>query len=642
MASNAHVRLSLTDGFSGSALAVAAAANKISSSFKSVSKTADTASSRVKKFGEGMSSMGKTLRNRVTLPLTVAGGFMMKTAVDFETSMLRVQSISLATEEDFQRLSESAREMGKNSVFSATEAGMAQTYLAQAGYTVEQNIKALKGVMDLAAASTLGLAEAADIAIGIMGGFAMDTERSVEVADLLSLAAARSNVDVRMLGESFSTVGPEAYSMGLTIQETTAMLGTLGDAAIRGGRAGTALRRAFMNLQNPSTEVAKIFKQVGIKTRDSSGNMRNFIEILQDMKDVGVNDLFITKVFGAVSAGAVRVLTRDLDNVKNLMADYRDNAEGAAEQMARINIGGLSGAMRLLKSAVEETSIELFNYDTLKAIKGIIDKITTGVNKFTTMLTPELKKTFGVVAAIAIGLGPVLLGISTFLMNVTIMSAVVGVAMLPLMAKFVIIAAAVIAIGAAIGFVVSKFSSLKEESKKAGDTMEEAGIKAGKSMSFAGWSVEMLMSICSLLKEIGFLIVNVFVSGLKQLWYYIKTIYYYYDKLVGMIVGSSSTLQTSDAAIGNFFANLPEYTESAAQGVARASDFFTDAPPVKQNAFGIAPFDYRNGGVPPLQKSESEIFINIRDPGNNVDSAKIVAPDSVVRLNRGNILDGVY
>ena len=62
-----------------------------------------------------------------------------------------------------QQLTATARELGQNTMFSATQAGEAMTYLGMAGWNSQQIMAGMPGLLNLAAASNTDLARTADI-----------------------------------------------------------------------------------------------------------------------------------------------------------------------------------------------------------------------------------------------------------------------------------------------------------------------------------------------------------------------------------------------------------------------------------------------------------------------------------------------
>ena len=71
----------------------------------------------------------------------------LKTAMDFEAQMSRVGAVSNSTKEQQVQLTAKAREMGRDTKFSALEAGQGMEYLAMAGFNANQQMAAIGGVL---------------------------------------------------------------------------------------------------------------------------------------------------------------------------------------------------------------------------------------------------------------------------------------------------------------------------------------------------------------------------------------------------------------------------------------------------------------------------------------------------------------
>ena len=98
-------------------------------------------------------------------------GNSIQTAASFEQAMAGVAAVSGATGADFERLSAQARQLGRDTQFSASQAANAQELLARAGFYTNEIIAAMPSVLNMAAAEGMGLADAADIASGVLRGF---------------------------------------------------------------------------------------------------------------------------------------------------------------------------------------------------------------------------------------------------------------------------------------------------------------------------------------------------------------------------------------------------------------------------------------------------------------------------------------
>src|SRR5690625_1751638 len=118
------------------------------------------------------------------------------------------------------KMREQAKELGRSTRFSASEAGEGMEMLARAGFDTSEVMDALPSVLDLAAAGAVELGDAADITSNILSGFGMEAEETARVADILAQASADSNVDVQGLGEAFKYAGPIASDLGVSIEDT--------------------------------------------------------------------------------------------------------------------------------------------------------------------------------------------------------------------------------------------------------------------------------------------------------------------------------------------------------------------------------------------------------------------------------------
>ncbi len=104
---------------------------------------------------------------------------------------LKVSAISGATGEDFQKLTDKAKEMGAKTKFSATESAQAMEYMAMAGWKTSDMLNGIEGIMNLAAASGEDLATTSDIVTDALTAMGLQASDSGHFADVL--AAASSN-----------------------------------------------------------------------------------------------------------------------------------------------------------------------------------------------------------------------------------------------------------------------------------------------------------------------------------------------------------------------------------------------------------------------------------------------------------------
>ena len=345
-------------------------------------KAARIAAAQRKKQIAALKSYGKAA---AVAAAAVVGREVIRNTYEFEKQMNRVAAVSGATGTNLENLAAQAQMLGASTKFAASEVAAGQAFLAQAGFRANEIISAMPGLLDLAAAGMLDLANASDIASNIMGAFNIKAADTTDVADVLAATAASSNTSIEQLGEAMSYVGPVAASAGLSLRDVAAAVGILGNSGIQASRAGTGLNTILSKLLNPSAKANAVFKQLGITLRDGNGELRNWIDILGEMlaKGAATEDFFA--VFEQRGAPAALILAKNAAAAKSYREEL-DDTEGAVKKMANVMETGLVGAIHNLKSAWEGLTISMGKSPLLSAL---VIKPIEGLTELIRALTPE-------------------------------------------------------------------------------------------------------------------------------------------------------------------------------------------------------------------------------------------------------------
>lgn len=96
---------------------------------ESASQKFESFSSGIKNVGEKISNVGGALTKGVTLPLAGLGTAVIKTGMDYEAGMSKVQAVSGATGDEMTRLGEKAMEMAAKTKFSTADSAEAYQYM---------------------------------------------------------------------------------------------------------------------------------------------------------------------------------------------------------------------------------------------------------------------------------------------------------------------------------------------------------------------------------------------------------------------------------------------------------------------------------------------------------------------------------
>lgn len=277
---------------------------------------------------------------------------------DYEQQMSTVRAISGATEQQFKALRAEATLLGSTTRFSASQAAEGMTFLARAGFDVEQTLGAIGGTLQLAQAGALDLGRAADITSNILTGFRMQVSETGHLVDVLALASNAANTDVGQLGEAMKFVAPVAAGLGVSVEEATAAVSALSDAGLQGSLAGTGLRRVLSELESPSSKMLAFLADMGLKAEDVQVSQVGLTQALRALARTGIDTGTALELFGDRGGPAFEVMSQAIPRIEEL-TDRLNNADGTAQRIAETMDDNLNGALLGVTSAFESVIIAL-------------------------------------------------------------------------------------------------------------------------------------------------------------------------------------------------------------------------------------------------------------------------------------------
>lgn len=422
-----------------------------------------------------MTNVGSTLTKSVTLPIVGIAAAATAASTDFEAQMSKVKAISGAVGEDFQSLRDQAIQLGADTNFSASEAANGMENLASAGFKTNEIISAMPGILSLAAAGDVSIANASDIAGSSLRGFGMEADKVNHVSDVMAKLAGDTNAGIMDTGEAMKYIAPVANAMGVSFEDASAAVGLLSNAGIKGGQAGTTLRTAMTNLAAPTKAANDVMAELGMSFFDAEGKMKPFGDVLQILKDktAGLTQQqqasTMETLFGKEAMSGMIALVGQGPEKFNELSSALKNCDGAAKSMADTMQDNSKGAIEAMKGSLETAAIKIGDV-LAPSIRSLAEWIGELVNKFSALPAPVqefIVKSALVVAAI----GPVLIILAKLIESVrTVMSvfsalksaaglfaALPGLIMSPVGAVIAIIAA----IAAIVYVVIQNWDSLK-------------------------------------------------------------------------------------------------------------------------------------------------------------------------------------
>lgn len=326
---------------------------------------------------------------------------------DFERQLTLTNAIANGTVEQFNRMADAARSFSLVTTVSAVEAGQALQNLAQAGFTAEESLQAMNGVLLLSQATLSDVGLASDTLSSNIRAFGLNASDTTRVANVFTAAITGSLATMDKLAFAFRQVAPVAELAGLSIEETTAALGVLFNVGLRGEQAGTALRNIIIRLVRPLGEASDLLDRAGISTRTTTGELRNLADILRDIAASDLTDADLARIFETEALAGVKAFIAALEDVDETGSDaferLRDditNTDRALEIAAK-NLDTFDGQVKLLVNNLTDFGIEIGEQlaeplsEAAEFIRGLLDTFRA--------LDPELQQSIVTTAAVAAG-----------------------------------------------------------------------------------------------------------------------------------------------------------------------------------------------------------------------------------------------
>jgi len=397
---------------SGVGSAMQQAQSMIAGGLSGISSSLQSLGDYISSIGDQFTQLGGAL-STFSVPILAAGGAGLKAAADFDTLLKQIEIFGNVAPNQLDTVRQFALKMGADTKFSSADAASALLELLKAGQSLDEAMKSLPEVLNLAATGNLSLAQASGIVSSALAIFKLKADDAGRVSNALAQAANATRADVGDLGQGLANVGPIAAQFGLSIEDTSAILGVFANNGIMGAEAGTQLKSMLLNMARPTDKVTGAFAKLGVSLYDSQGNARNFNTVIKEL-DAALDKLPVEQQnaimqdlagsYGIVGLNALRA-SNGIDNTLQAMANAPSAGKVAATFMETFK-----GTIESLTGSLETLMISgltpLMN-DVLTPIVGqitqVVNAITDWVQK-NPQLTKQITKVLGVVALLGPGL----------------------------------------------------------------------------------------------------------------------------------------------------------------------------------------------------------------------------------------------
>lgn len=346
---------------------------------------------------------------------------------------------------EMQALVQQAKDLGAKTAWTSQEVGFAMEKQAMAGFSPELIQKVTPSMLNMASAVGADLASASDIvtdamtALGIRGDeiYRDKNGNYVNAAehfnDMFARLITSANTDAYQAGEALKYGAPTigAMNAGKDIQtrmdaarDALVMIGLQANSGIKGSMAGTGLNTIFNRMASENRNAYYALEAAGVKVKDERGDLYQPMEIMRNLRsalvggmDVGhlmdfAEELEGTKLHadtrrkltslieqaqkngGKLGSGDLLKMSSMLAGTEHMgkllsillndsdaLTEKLDNAHGAAEKMANIQLQNLAGDLTMLGSAWDAFQQGFFEGGAGDGLRNFVQSLTEVIQR---------------------------------------------------------------------------------------------------------------------------------------------------------------------------------------------------------------------------------------------------------------------
>lgn len=302
----------------------------------------------------------------------VVGAFkgLIDTIQDFERANSKLAAVLGTSIDGVSRLTKQAKFLGRTTTATASQVTGLQTELAKLGFSQDVIEKLTPATLKFAKAVDTDLSSAAAFAGAAMRMFNKDASEAEDVMATFAIATTKSALDFPKLQASLSTIGPVANAFGLSLEDTTALLGQLANAGFDASSAATATRNILLNLADANGDLAQA---LGGPVTSLDGMVKGMIKLNAEGVD-------LAKALELTDKRSVAAFSTFLNGADSMLAlrDSITDCTGDFNKMAKTMADNAAGSWAGFQSAVEGLVLKFFDFR--EALKTVYEWATEFIN----------------------------------------------------------------------------------------------------------------------------------------------------------------------------------------------------------------------------------------------------------------------
>ena len=281
MASDRNIRLYVTMNTAGALVGM----EELRRKSNDTANTLEKVGSKTKSLGAGMVSLGRSVLN-VSVPLTLLGGYAVKSAMSFQTSMTLIQTQAGASAKEVKWLEQNMKGLGRETAQSPEELAKALFFIESSGVRGGKALEFLKAAAKGATIAQIGVSEQANVLSGVLKENFRDIHSAGEAMAVMNGIVGEGKMHLNELNEAMGTgIMSQAQRSGVSFRELGAAIDTFTRHQVPASVAMTRLRLNLTQMAAPKGVAEKTLAKIGIGSNELAEVMKKngLLGALQDV-----------------------------------------------------------------------------------------------------------------------------------------------------------------------------------------------------------------------------------------------------------------------------------------------------------------------------------------------------------------------
>jgi len=228
---------------------------------------------------------------------------LVTTTIEVQKNLTSIGVIFGKTNEELGSFSKGLFAVARETAQSFQTASEAALEFSRQGLSTEETLKRTKDALTLTRFTSLSAADAVDVLTAAVNSFSSSGVTTSEILNKLVAVDTRFAVSSEDLAKGLSRAGSIAQEVGVSLDQLNSIITVVQEKTARGGAViGNAFKTIFTRIR--SDETIKALQEIGIFSRDASGNLRPVVDILTQLagKLNGLSEIQKIEVLEAVAS----------------------------------------------------------------------------------------------------------------------------------------------------------------------------------------------------------------------------------------------------------------------------------------------------------------------------------------------------